>query len=358
MFDMDGLDYESIATELIGEPETHGEKNIRFECPYCHSYHKKFYLDTTRGIWNCYNCGEKGNIIKLIMNMLDCQYSNAIEYLKDWGAEYEDNQTIQNSIDENKSLYTSILQAKAKPIKNNNNKLEPVPLPTNFKYLIDNFNNPEAYPYLSYLKSRGITLQQIIDYKIGYVVDGYTQGTKMLSITKSIVFLTFDDTGKIIYWNTRSIVNKKSFKTINAPNDEYEYSKRDVIFNLDKIKELSNVILVESVFNAITVTFPPKTIGIATFGKKSTKEQLDLLKSKESMINRLYLFLDTDARDTQYDLAKRLDSIGFPSKKIYMVMNPYIGKDVNDLGSITSLELVNKAKPYKDTTTQLDYLLK
>jgi len=41
-----------------------------------------------------------------------------------------------------------------------------------------------------------------------------------------------------------------------------------------------------------------------------------------------------------------------------MVMNPYIGKDVNDLGSITSLELVNKAKPYKDTTTQLDYLLK
>ena len=173
MFDMDGLDYESIATELIGEPETHGEKNIRFECPYCHSYHKKFYLDTTRGIWNCYNCGEKGNIIKLIMNMLDCQYSNAIEYLKDWGAEYEDNQTIQNSIDENKSLYTSILQAKAKSIKNNN-KLEPVPLPTNFKYLIDNFNNPESYPYLSYLKSRGVTLQQIIDYKIGYVVDGYT----------------------------------------------------------------------------------------------------------------------------------------------------------------------------------------
>ena len=39
--------------------------------------------------------------------------------------------------------------------------------PTNTKLLRDNLNNPESYPYLWYLKNRGITLQQIYKYKKG-----------------------------------------------------------------------------------------------------------------------------------------------------------------------------------------------
>lgn len=349
------LDYESIVSDLLGyPPETTGDINIRFECPFCHSYHKKFYLNTNNGLYTCFNCEESGNIITLVRATLECSFKDALDYLEDWGAEASDLATIAK--DPELSVYDSVLQVMTKPIANEK-KLVPPMLPTHFRFLIDDIHLPQAQPYLQYLARRGVSLQQVKDYNIGYVIDGMTRGAKALHIANSIVFPTYSDDHKIIYWNTRSLTAKKYYKTINAPNSEDELSKGEVVYNLNEIKQGSNIVIAESVFNALTVTLPPRVIGVATFGKQATDKQLELIKSKLSLIKNIFLFLDTDAKKVQYILAQRLQKIGIPSSKIYMVNNPYTDKDINDLGTKKSLELISKATPFNSPMTKLNFLI-
>lgn len=357
MIEFENMNYEEVATDLLGyEPVTHDELNIRYECPYCHSYHNKFYLDTNRGLFNCYNCEEKGNIITLAMYCLGCNFRDAIDYLQDWGSGYRDLDTITNDEPESTSVYDKVLVSMAKEEPKRKESLNPVPLPTGFKLLSDNINNPEAMPYFKYLNSRGISMKKIFRFQIGYTIHGATRTEKYINVPYSVVFPTFDDSGRLIYWNTRSIINNL-MKTVNAPADKGQYSKRETIFNFNEVQKGSNVVVAESVFNALTITFLPRLVGLATFGKKVTDEQIELLKSKVKLINRFYLFLDTDAKKTQYELATRMVKSGIPSSKIYMVNNPYPNRDINDLGYMESLLLIQKAKPFTDPLTQVMFLV-
>lgn len=353
-----------LLEEQLGESKPAGD-NTRFCCPFCGEMNYKFYVRNDTGVYQCFHCGRKGNPVSFLENYFHYNYKEAKEQVEDWSSTLLDKETIYKyeGLTESESLYLALIKASKgeahEKITSPLEKTKRVPLPTNFKLLVDNMYNPEAFPYFIYLNNRGITLEQIKFYNIGYVTNGMVRKSSLsesgeieyFTIRNSIIFTTYDDEGKYLYWNSRAIDGNKT-KSINAPSMKDERSKNDVIFNLNNAKHTDRIILCEGVFNAITVG----QSGVATFGKQITDDQLEALKvaSLENPSLKFYVFLDNDAKKQAAMVAKKLSAF---SDKVYLVFNPFGDKDANDLGEEVSTTLINHALPYNDTNELKFFLL-
>lgn len=337
--------YAHIVSKLMNTPlyADMGDE-VRYECPFCHSNKNKFYISNKLGIYNCYNCGKSGTIAKLAHLLYHIPYSEAYESLfKDV---IEENDLVEL---DDKTLYSAIIDLKTKDdVSSIKKSLKMPPLPSNCYRLLDNMNNTDAFPYFNYLNDRGVSYQDIVDSDIHYVVRGATKTSKgkTLFITNSVVFITHWD-GKPVYWNTRSIERNPFLKTFNASATDDEYSRNDVIFNLDKANG-QNIVLCEGVFNALTVS-NNTNLGLATFGKEVSDNQVNILRRNSSRYKRIYLFLDNDAKNRELELADRLINAGLSTDRIFVVDNPYGDKDANDLGKDICNKLISNAHQYSLT---------
>lgn len=351
-----------LLEEELGESKPAGD-NTRFCCPFCGETSYKFYVRNDTGIYQCFHCGRKGNPISFLENYYHYNYKEAKEQVEDWDSDNLDNDTIYkyDGLSETESLYLALVKAdkgEAHEDEYNLVKDKVVPLPTNFKLLADNLYNPEAYPYFTYLNNRHITLDQIIQYNIGYVTSGYVRKSSLTSqgdydyftIRNSIIFTTYNDEGEYVYWNSRVIDNNPT-KSINAPAMKNELSKNEVIFNLNLAKKTDSIVICEGVFNALTVGMS----GVATFGKMITQDQLKALREAKNSNSSLtfYIFLDNDAKKQAIQVASQLSKF---TNDIKLVVNPFGDKDANDLGGETVATLINHALTYNDTN-ELKFLM-
>ena len=320
--------------------ESGSSDEIYMDCPFCGKANKLYI--SNRGQWICFRCETKGrSVTSFVMQYHDCSVSEAKELLQDYGfTELTAGQDANIGLIKQDSLFTALSNMR-ETIQQMSAKLCP-PMPTNVKPLITNLNNPESYPYLWYLKGRGITLEEIEYFNICYVVNGELgrEDKKPLHIEKSIVFPTYDQLGRQIYWNTRSIEVNPYIKSLNAPAKDNEYSKRDTLFNMNHVTNHSDMVICEGVFNAITSTIADY-VGIATFGKAITDDQIKLMVSLNP--KNYYIFLDNDALKQELELTKRLYNQGVSYDRMYLVKNPYGEKDANDIGKAKTHQLLNQA---------------
>lgn len=331
--------YQDLIIQILKEqPYQSLGSELRFTCPFCHSEKHKFYINQDNGLYICYNCNRKGSLTSLLHDLLSIPYLDAESMLKD--------QAIEMVPDNKDNLYDNLLDIQLEDYGEDisPSELAHPPLPSNTKPLTKNINNPEAYPYFAYLNTRGVTWKQIKDNDISYVDTGkcLTKTGKELYVNHSILFKTFWK-GNLVYWNTRSIDKYPWIKTFNASAHEGEYSRNDVVFGLNQVKQGQSLVICEGVFNALTVTNEHYQ-GVATFGKQVTDSQLQLMVSQARKYEDIRLFLDNDAKVIENDLADRLSYLYNPNK-ILLVNNPYGQQDANDLGSQVAQELVSKAQP-------------
>lgn len=340
---------------------------MRFNCPFCGEEKQKFYVSLydkhgyPAGVFQCKHCEESGNVITFIMKFYEIPYSGAKEFLDDWNNDSDIDIGLTVQEDKGESLIQKLLML------NNDNKeqrkeaptkLVLPKLPSNVQSLTNDYHKPQAQPYIQYLAGRGFGYNEIVQYNILYVTDGllYMESTgKTLSVRNSIIFITYNELGNPIYWNTRCIAPNPIIKSINAPAVEnVEYSRRDVVFNANRLCEnnLKGVIINEGVFNALTVD-TQEYAGVATFGKQVTEHQVDLLLSGN--VSNFYIFLDNDAPQQIYNLTMELIKRGISKDNIYVVMNPYKGKDANDLGLEKSYQLIYEA-PKANLVTLLEMI--
>lgn len=318
----------------------------RFCCPFCGERKYKFYVQNDKGLWICFKCSETGNPVSFVMKYFNVSYTEAVDILStyDYDVHGESSNRLNpkqygNDLTEEEQLLLFISR-EGEPIEVEKKIRYKCPaVPTNTKSLMANFNNPEAFPFFQYLSNRGITLEQIEKHNISYVTYGQvelTDGRKM-DLVNHLVFFTFNDKHEPIYWNTRSIEPNPFIKSFNAPSKADEYSKNNVIFNLNNAKKTDKIIVAEGFFDACTIG----ESGVATFGKKVTDQQVDLLVNASNENNiPIYLFLDEDARQealhTSEELRRRTNN------PVYLVINR-TGMDANDLGPQKTQELINNA---------------
>lgn len=351
-----------LLDEELGTSKPAGD-NTRFNCPFCGESNYKFYVRNDTGVYQCFHCGRKGNPISFLENYYHYNYNDALEMVEDWGSSELDKATIHKyqGLTEEESLYLALVKSirgEAHEEEDNIIKTEVVPLPTNYKLLAYNMNNPEAYPYLQYLNKRGITVEQIMQYNIGYVIQGQVRKSSpnedgrfsYFTLRNSIIFTAYDDNGNYLYWNSRAIDNNQT-KSINAPATKSEHSKNDVIFNLNLAKQTNHIIICEGVFNALTVGIN----GVATYGKQITPTQIKLLREAKNENKDLifYIFLDNDAKKQALEVAKELSRF---TTDIKLVTNPFGDKDANELGREITAELIKRALPYNETN-ELKFLM-
>jgi len=339
----------------------------RYCCPFCNESKYKFYINTTEGhkhkdLWICFKCGEKGNPVSFVKEYYGVSYMDAVDILATFDYDVNDNnkgaslKQYGNDLSEEEQLLLFISRG-GQPLEEESNQvLKFPPPPTNCKTLISNFNNPEAFPFFQYLHGRGITLEQIKKHNISYVTRGNVQLTdgRQMDLVNHLVFYTFNSNGKPVYWNTRSIDPNPFIKSLNGIAKEGEYSKLNTVFNLNNAKYEDKIVIVESVFNSLTIG----PSAVASFGKQVADEQLDLiLRETEEKKQPIYLFLDTDAWKSMIKVANRIykkDS----NREVYYV---YTGEpfDANDLGHDRSWEAINNAHPANSNSEllmQLDNL--
>lgn len=328
--------------------------DVATQCPFCGETRKKFGM-SPRGQWNCFICETKGrSLVSFVAQYNGCSFKKAQALLKD--IDYSVDNEVLQEFQAKGNLFESIVNILEKPETKDEHYQMPK-LPTNTYHLVDNMNNPSAFPFFVYLYKRGIMLSQVYHYDIRYCIDGIitTNQGKEIPIRNSIVFVAHNKDGKPVYWNTRSIEIEPYIKSINAPAGKYQYSKNNSVWNVDSLTHNDTVVWCEGVFNAMMCDkhgYAP----IATYGKKITDDQIKLVLAYSPRYH--YLFLDNDAYEEQYQLAKRLISNGVDPKSIYIVNNPYSNKDANDLGRKISHTLLTQAKPYTNDDQFSNYIIK
>lgn len=322
----------------------------RFCCPFCGEHKYKFYVHNDSGLWICFKCEEKGNPISFVTEYFNVSFPEAIDILAtyDYDANLKGPERNQQSLthygadlSEEEQLFLFIAH-QGQPVNEQENKMYKCPPPpTNCKSLMANFDNPEAFPFFAYLNNRGVTIENIKEHNISYVTYGTTklQDGRDLELVNHVVFFTFDDKRNPIYWNTRSIESNAFIKSFNAPAREDEYSKNNVVFNLNNAYSTDKIVVAEGVFNALTIG----KSGVATFGKMVTEDQIRLILQK-TRNNKLpiYLYLDTDAWKQMIAAADRIKALE-PDRTVYYVYNGREDVDANDLGPEAVQELIANA---------------
>ena len=315
---------------------------IAISCPFCGEHRHKLYVSPS-GKYICFKCGTHGgSLISLIMHVEHTTKDNAYRLLKEHGVSSSSATIVTQSNDF--SLFTEL---SALIYKTRDTKSLSVPrFPKGLKLLENNLNNPESYPFLWYLKHRGLSLKDTIDNHIGYIVNGSVERDNKppLEISNSIVFITYDINNQPIYWSTRSIEPHPYVKSLNGMSraNDNEFSKRNVVWNMNHVTNTCDMVICEGVFNAITCT-QGNYVGVATFGKSITDDQIRLMRDLSP--RHYLLFLDNDAREQQLELYQRLINMGVDSKKIRLVDNPYNTQDANDLGKEITKELLDDSQP-------------
>lgn len=335
-----------INTAHIKDYTEVGGGEVRANCPFCFNYnHKpyKFYMNED-GLNLCFKCGWKGNTVSFVQEYLNTTYHNARDYVKQHGMQIE-----RQRLDYNTDLFSSVatnLTQVGEPISR---KVMP-PLPTNTFSLRDNINVPSAIPFITYLSSRGVSNKQILNYDIRYCIQGQikTKQDKIINVNNSLIFVAHNALGEPIYWNTRSIEPYPYLKTLNA-NSKGGYTRKDALFGIDKVRPNDKLVIVESVFNALTINDIYNNLkAVATYGKMVTSTQLSqILNLKPSCI---YLGLDPDAVRETAGLYNRLRELNY-NGEIYLVEYPNSEDDFNSLGKKQSIQLLRNAKIYENINT-------
>jgi ribosomal protein L37AE/L43A len=337
-----------LLRQELGEEKEAGNET-RFCCPFCAETKYKFYVHNDEGLWICFKCDERGNPVKFVQEYYQTTFAEAVDILAtfDYDVHSErDNQfnpkQYGSELTEEEQLLLFVTR-EGRPFETDEKKTYTCPAPpTNCKSLAANANNPEALPFLHYLHGRGVTWEQIVEHNISYVVYGHVKlvDGREMALANHVVFYTFDDNRKPLYWNTRSIEEHPFIKSFNAPSRDGEYSKNNTIFNLNHAKHADKIVVHEGVFNS----FMTPDTGVATFGKMVTEDQVKLLLSETKERKQpIYLFLDTDAYKEMIASAKLIKKIE-PGREVYYVYSG-LKDDANDLGIARCQQLLDEAFP-------------
>jgi len=196
-----------------------------------------------------------------------------------------------------------------------------VMLPPEFQLILNgNKNNPEFRNALHYLKTRGITREDIVRYNIGYCETGEYGGM--------VIIPSYDEDGKLNFFTGRTYYKDASFKHKNP-----KVSKDIIGFEL-LINWNEPITIVEGAFDAIAV----KRNAIPLFGKIV----LDKLKSAiiNNNVKTVYIGLDSDAREKALEICQYFINNGVT---VYLIE---LGNtDPSELGYSEFTKLYNTTVP-------------
>ena len=257
-------------------------------CPFHQEKTASFHVDDTKGFYYCFGCQAKGNIFTFLNEMEGVSFFDAVKALSEMAG-------IPLEIDDDKKRMTT---------SNEEQRLINInEIASEFfrKYLF----STKGSIALSYLRDRGLSLEIIKEFQLGFSPsrpDDLTnflksQGYNEEFIEKSglafkpenkplvdrfrnrIMFPISDSNNNIVAFGGRSLNTAYGAKYINSSETKI-FKKGSLLFNLknaQKSKKNDPLIVVEGYMDVISLANNSIKNAVAPLGTSMTKEQLQLI---------------------------------------------------------------------------------
>ena len=283
----------SLGLDVVAEPGN----EVMFYCPFHSNRHTaSCCINKSSGAWLCFNpsCGESGTLIELVKRVM---HKNDFEAMRFISAQETE---VLNNFDE---MMAGMFEEKPDFEEFNKDTL--------LKLSQDRSNSTEA---CNYFLSRGINNESMDYFELGY-------SAKQNMVTVPV----HSPDGLPIGIVGRSIEGKSFKNSTNLP-------KSKTLFNIHRAKKVgSNVIIVESSFDAIRVHQAGFPNVVATLGGFLSTEQHNILNRHFSKIT-IMTDADLAGRELGLSIANRLKNkdllwASYEYGKIY----PHDAKDAGDM---------------------------
>ena len=220
------------------------------------------------------------------------------------------------------------------PFSDGDEILIPYPYDT---FVINSRDKPQQA--IDYLNSRGVGMDLIERYKIGYVPLSQTG-----KYAGRIVIPSYDEFSDLSFWVARDYTGKNKVKMYNPTVD-----KTKIVFNEEKINWYEPITLVEGPFDHIVV---PNSIPL--LGKYLNEDHITYKRLVEKSRSEIYIMLDNDAEEKAVKMYCDLLKVFKDRLKIIFMPDGYDPSDYyRDYGKKGIIKLLKSAKTLKESTVNI-----
>ncbi|MFT3727769.1 MAG: DNA primase [Terricaulis sp.] len=259
-------------------------------CPFHQEKSASFHVLDQKGIFNCFGCGEKGDVFGLAMKLDGLSFPEAVERLAEYAGVELPKESNEDRGESDRRKRLLVLMQRAATL------------------YADALMGREGKAARDYLKGRGFDAELCARFGIGYAPDGYTwlidklkaegyalpelvtaglardgeDGRRAIDTFRDrVTFEICDSAGKVIAFGARALAKDAKAKYINSPETPL-YSKGRVLYRLKQARELmakskaSGLVVGEGYLDVIA--FERAGIAaVAPCGTSLTEDQLQLL---------------------------------------------------------------------------------
>jgi DNA primase len=273
-------------------------------CPFHQEKSASLSLDPARGLYHCFGCGKSGDVITFIEDTQGLDFNESLELLARQAG-------IQLEVD----------PAAAKQRGERDQMVEAVRHAADF-YHRTLKNDVDAGPARAYLRSRGIDVATVDEYRIGFAPEGDTWGALVKELRgagikdrtmesaglvrrgrggrlydvfrRRVLFPIHDLRGEPVGFGGRGLEGVTP-KYLNSP-DSRLYQKSRLLYGLHRAKgpiaRTQEAVVVEGYFDVIACNRAGVDTAVATCGTALGEDHFDLLRR---FTDRVVLAFDSDA---------------------------------------------------------------
>jgi len=289
----------ALVNSVLGTGKLTARGNAAYTCPFCKHTKPKLEINfdeesKSYESWHCWVCDKKGKKIHQMFKLIGVPGEKLIE--------------LKSIV----KTYFAIDVPKQE---------EKVELPKEFKSLLDITQHDIIGRHaLAYLKSRGITKDDIVKYNMGYCEKG--------RYANHIIIPSYDANGNLNYFTARTF-NQSSTVKYKNPSTSRNIIPFEIFINWNV-----PVILCEGPFDALAI----KRNAIPLLGK--TIQSSLMKKLVTSAVEKIYIALDKDAQKQALNFCENLIKEG---KEVYLV--DLQDKDPADMGFKNFTHLIQETYP-------------
>jgi hypothetical protein len=252
-------------------------------CPYCSS--SRLRWNVQKCTWICWGCRRTGDTFKLIQVFEKCDDEQALAILFD------------GYVGGNAPAELHAIPAVPARRKQKLTRLPQIPWPSGVDVLAD---TPLHAPAWEYLRTRGLGPELLRDWRLGWGRLGW--------LREYIVFPVMMD-GGLVYWQGRAayeqVENAKVAgyrKTLNPRSVPGCATAQDVLFNYDRAKSASHLVICEGPIDALKIG----PHAVALFGKVASPSKVARLLRCRALRYTVYLDAGEEERQRAEHLAAQL----------------------------------------------------
>jgi DNA primase len=284
-----------------------GAQNYSGLCPFHKEKSPSFSVHAVRQFFHCFGCGVSGDVFSFVGKIENVGFPEAVRIVAQ-----------KCGIPLPKREYSSPEEAAGARLRGRLLDLHEAAA----AWFEEQLRRPEGAIAREYLAGRGLTLEGIKTFRIGYAPESFnalrdrlsgvadnetlrasglfawkeqgdgSQGPIYDRFRKRVTFPISNESGRVIAFTARALDTgeKAGAKYINSPETPL-YTKGLVLFNLDKaktaIRQAEFALLVEGQMDCISVYMRGVQNVIATSGTAFTEQQVAILKRHTSMPGRV-----------------------------------------------------------------------